>query len=130
MVYGGPQVLNINLDETRGIVVLEPAGRLSEADFHAAAGIIDPYLRNPGALAGIVIHVEDFPGWDSFSALVAHLKFVREHHRDVSRVAFATDSPVGSAAEKVARHFVNAEIKHFGFVELEAAKDWIYESTL
>ena len=121
-------MLNINLDETRGIVVLEPVGRLSEADFQAAAGIIDPYIRKHGALSGIVIHVEDFPGWDSFSALVAHLKFVREHHRDVSRVAFATDSPVGSAAEKVARHFVSAEIKHFGVLELEASKDWILGS--
>ena len=121
-------MLNITLDETKGIVVLEPVGRLSEADFQAAAGIIDPYIKNHGALAGIVIHVEDFPGWDSFSALVTHLRFVKDHHKHVSRFAFATDSPVGTAAEKVASHFVSAEIKHFGFLELEASKEWILGS--
>ncbi len=81
-------MLNITLDETRGIVVLEPVSRLSKTDFQAAAGIIDPYIRHHGALAGIVIHVEDFPGWDSFSALITHLKFVKDHHRDVSRSAY------------------------------------------
>ena len=118
-------MLNIELDESLGIAVLEPGGKLSRADFEAAARIIDPFIEKSGDLRGIVIHVEHFPGWDSFSALLTHLNFVKEHHRKIARVAFATESPVGSIAEKFATHFVNAEIKHFEFQELEAAKMWI-----
>ena len=120
-------MLKVDLDEVEGIAILEPDGELSESDFYAAAKIIDPYLENFGELKGIIIHVKSFPGWDSFSSLIAHLKFVREHHRKVSRIAFATDSPIGSFAESIARHFVNAEIKNFDFSELETSRKWILD---
>jgi hypothetical protein len=53
------------------------------------------------------------------------MKFVKEHHKKVSRIAFVTNSPIGSIAEKIANHFVNAEIKNFPFGDLEASKKWI-----
>ncbi|MEC8555324.1 MAG: STAS/SEC14 domain-containing protein [Planctomycetota bacterium] len=71
--------------------------------------------------------MESFPGWDSFLALVAHLKFVREHHKKVSRIASATDSPIGTLAEHVASHFVNAEIKNLKFSELESSRKWVLD---
>jgi len=118
-------MLKIELDENEGIAILEPDGELSENDFKAAARIIDPYIENHGELKGMAIHVKRFPGWDSFSSLVTHLKFIGEHHKKISRIAFVTDSPVGSIAEKIASHFVKAEIKEFNFEELKAAKSWI-----
>ena len=123
-------MLKIELDEVEGIVILEPDGELSESDFVSAANIIDPYLENADALKGIIIHVRSFPGWESFSSLIAHLKFVREHHKKVSRIAFTTDSPIGSFAENIANHFVNAEIKNFEFDELEASRKWILGSDI
>jgi len=123
-------MLKVNLDEDVGIVILEPDGELSESDFEGAAKIIDPYLENLGDLKGIIIHVKSFLGWDSFSSLIAHFKFVREHHRKVSRVAFSTDSPIGKFAEKIASHFVNAEIKNFAFSELKASRKWILDGSL
>ena len=121
-------MLKVDLDAEEGIAILEPDGDLSESDFNSAAKIIDPYLENFGELKGIIIHVETFPRWDSFSALVAHLKFVREHHKKVSRIAFATDSPIGDFAENIANHFVNAEVKNFDFSELEASRKWILDN--
>ena len=118
-------MLTVKLDGTEGIAILEPDGKLSERDFLSAAKIIDPYIDESGKLNGIIIHVKSFPGWESFSALITHLTFVKEHHRKVSRVAFATDSPVGGIAEHIANHFVNAEIKNFSFSELEESKRWI-----
>ncbi len=118
-------MLKIDLDETSGIVVLEPEGRLSRTDFEAAAKVVDPFIEQHGGLKGIIIHVEHFPGWDDFSALVTHLKFVRDHHRKVSRVAISTDSPIGNLAEKIANHFVDATIRHFDFKDFEASKDWL-----
>lgn len=123
-------MLSVNLDEIKGIAVLEPDGKLSKNDFESAAQIIDPYIEKSGKLNGIVIHVKSFPGWDSFSALIKHLKFVKAHHKKVSRVAFATDSPIGGFAEHIASHFVSAEIKHFSFCELENSKKWILDDTL
>lgn len=118
-------MLEIELDENEGIAILEPNGELSESDFKAAARIIDPYIENCGELKGMAIHVKEFPGWDSFSSLVTHMKFIGEHHKNISRIAFVTDSAVGSIAEKIASHFVKAEIKEFDFEDLKAAKSWI-----
>jgi hypothetical protein len=111
-------------DESAQLVVLEPDGALSEADFKAAAATIDPLIEQ-GRLKGLVIHTETFPGWDSFGALVSHLRFVRDHHERVRRVAVVTDSRLGDLAEKLAGHFVSAQIRHFPFAEIESARHWI-----
>lgn len=118
-------MLKVNLIEAEGIAILEPDGELSESDFKNAAKIIDPYIEKVGTLIGLIIHVRSFPGWDSFSSFITHMKFVKEHHKKVSRIAFVTNSPIGSIAEKIANHFVNAEIKNFPFGDLEASKKWI-----
>ena len=93
-------MLKIELDEDAGIATLEPDGELSESDFSAASRLIDPFLEKNNELKGIIIHVKFFPGWDSFSSLVAHLKFVKDHHKKIARIAFTTDSPIGNFAEK------------------------------
>jgi len=66
-------MLNVKLNEPRGIAILEPDGKLSEEDFKSVAGIIDPYLEKSGELNGIIIRAKTFPGWNSFSALITHL---------------------------------------------------------
>lgn len=121
-------MLTVKLDEREGIAILEPHGKLSAMDFQNVAKVIDPYIEQSGKLNGVIIHVKSFPGWESFSALVRHLKFVRDHHRDISHVAFATDSPIGALAEHVGNHFVSAEVQHFLFNELELSKKWIMGS--
>ncbi len=118
-------MLSVEIDESNGIAILEPSGPLSKVDFELAAKIIDPYIEKSGSLTGLIIHVEHFPGWDSFAALSSHLKFVKEHHKKISRVAFSTDSAVSAFAETIGSHFVNAEIKVFSYQELEPAKEWI-----
>ena len=118
-------MLSVEINEANGIAILEPSGSLSKNDFELAAKIIDPYIEKFGSLNGLIIHVEYFPGWDSFAALSSHLKFVKEHHKKISRVAFSTDSVVGNIAEIIGNHFVNAEIKVFSFKELKPAKEWI-----
>jgi hypothetical protein len=118
-------VLNVKLNETKGIAILEPDDKLSEEDFKSAASIIDPYIEKSGILNGIIIHVKSFPSWDSFSALITHLKFIKEHHKKVSRIAFVSDSPIGTLTEHVTGHFVSAAVKSFSFNELEESIKWI-----
>jgi SpoIIAA-like len=104
--------------------VLEPQGALSKDDFERAAKAIDPHIEKAGRLNGIVVRIKEFPGWDSFGALAAHLKFVKGHHRKIARVALCTDSALGAVAPKIGRHFVQAEIRAFKSSELEPAKAW------
>ena len=120
-------MLSVTIDEENGIVVLEPEGPLSKNDFESATRIIDPYIEGANQLIGLIIHTKSFPGWDSFAALISHLRFVKEHHKNLLRVAISTDSTLGRFAESIAGHFVKAEIKHFSYEEIEHAKSWIVE---
>lgn len=118
-------MLSVEIDEVNGLAILEPDGSLTKGDFESAAKVIDPYIENTDQFNGIIIHTESFPGWNSFAALASHLRFVKEHHKKISRVAISTNSVIGNFSEAVASHFVNAEIKLFSYQELEQAKDWI-----
>lgn len=118
-------MLNVKLDREEGIVVLEPEGALTEEDFAYAVGVIDPHIEQIGPLKGIIVHVGSFPGWASFASLLNHLKFVREHHRKVRRVALVTDSAIVNAAETIGSHLVEAEVRKFPFDQLERARRWI-----
>ena len=118
-------MLNVNFDEVNNIAILEPDAELSKSDFTSAARIIDQYLGKSGELNGVIIHVKTFPGWDSFAALVSHLKFIKEHHKRVSHLAFVTDSPISIFAEHIGSHFINAEVKQFSFSEFDKSVKWV-----
>ena len=111
-------MLTVSIDEIDGIVILEPDGELSKTDFISASKKVGPYIEKSGKLNGIIIHVKSFPGWDSFSALLTHLSFVKDHHKKVAYVAVVTDSPLGRLAENVANHFISAQIKSYPFSEI------------
>jgi hypothetical protein len=117
-------MLSVQVDATNGVAILEPHGALSKEDFEMAAKAIDPHLENAGNLHGIVVRIAKFPGWDSFGALASHLRFVREHHRKIARVALCTDSALGAVAPALGRHFVQAEIRAFKSAEFDLARSW------
>ena len=121
-------MLEINLDKENKIVTLEPHGALTQDDFQSVAKIIDPFIEESGNLNGVIIYTKSFPGWESFTALTDHLKFVREHHKEISYVAFVTDSIIGDFGQKIANHFVKATVKNFSYNDLNSAKAWILES--
>jgi len=118
-------MLNITTNEKDFTVILEPKDALTKEDFIKAKKIIDPFIQKHGKLHGIIIYTKDFPGWDSFTALISHLKFIKNHHKKVCCIAFVTDSLVGELAEHIASHFVSAKVKNFPFNSLEEAKNWI-----
>lgn len=121
-------MLSVSLDTENNIAIFEPDGPLSESDFQSAAKKVDSLIEESGRLNGIVIHAKSFPGWDSIAALTSHLRFVKDHHRKLARVALATDSIVAHLAEVFATHFVMAEIKIFSYQEVEDAIQWVIDA--
>ncbi|WP_111497217.1 MULTISPECIES: STAS/SEC14 domain-containing protein [Marinobacter] len=118
-------MLKVKLEREAGIAVLEPEGALTPEDFQYAAQVIDPYIEENGPLPGLLVHVRSFPGWASLASMLSHLRFVRDHHRQVRRVALVTDSGVLNAAETLGSHFLAAEIRTFGYDEMEQARAWL-----
>jgi len=102
-------MLEQRLDPARSILYLRPTGPLQKEDFARLAGIVDPHIEANGALAGIVLDVEAFPGWENLGAMDRH-----RHRRQI-----------GMLGEKLAAHFVAATIKHFPAGQVQAAQKWI-----
>ena len=122
-------MLSVTIDKVNHIAILEPDGPLSESDFRSAAEKVDLLIEKSGQLKGIVIRAKSFPGWDSIAALTSHLRFIKDHHKKVSRVALVTESIAAHFAEIFATHFVLAEIKIFSYRDIEKATQWILEET-
>jgi len=118
-------MIESSLDTAQSILYVRPKSALEQADFAKLSEKVDPYIEASGRLRGLIIEAPAFPGWESFGALVAHVRFVRDHHRRIEKIALVTDSAIGNVAEHLASHFVSAQIKHFSAAEMDAAKQWI-----
>ena len=112
------------LTET-GILIIRPKGPLAAGDFAALSGDADAYIDAHGALSGLMICAEEFPGWKNLDGAISHFKFVRDHHSKISKVAFVSDSEVLTLLPKLASHFISAEVKHFNGDEEAEALAWI-----
>lgn len=112
-----------------GVIVVEVKQALRAQDFDALALTADTWIEAHGDLNGVVIHAREFPGWENLGSFLRHVRFVRDHHRKVKRIALAADSKLASLAPRIGEHFVQAEVKGFGYDELEAAVAWAAATT-
>jgi hypothetical protein len=118
-------MLDYSIMKPEGILVLKPQAPLSKEDFGGLSAVVNAYLSDHEKLHGVLIHAREFPGWENFGGFIAHMHFVREHHRQVERVAIVTDSPVAGIAGSLAKHFTSAEIRHFAFFDEVKALKWL-----
>lgn len=108
-----------------GVLIVQPSGPLTKDDFESLAGKANLWIEEHGSLKGILIDAPEFPGWKDFAGLQSHIRFVRDHHKHIERLAVASDSSFLSALPVVARHFVKAEIRRFEAGDTEAALNWL-----
>ncbi|MGB5966519.1 MAG: STAS/SEC14 domain-containing protein [Sulfurimonadaceae bacterium] len=118
-------MVNVEFDEKNGIVTLIPSGALREDDFANVAEMVDPYIAEHGELGGLIIYTKEFPGWEDFSALITHIRFVKDHHRHIAKVALVSDMAIADFTKIIVNHFVNAEVASFDYKALEDAKSWM-----
>ena len=118
-------MIKFELLKDAGVLLVKPKSALSADDFREISRVIDPYIREKGKLTGLLIEAPSFPGWDSFGALIDHMKFVHDHHRNIDRVAAVTDNAFLKIAPKIAEHFAHPEIKVFGSEEKDKALAWL-----
>jgi hypothetical protein len=119
----GPGVTHRVLPES-GVIVVELTEPLRAQDFDALAATADSWLATHDEVPGVVLHARAFPGWENIGGLLRHVRFVRDHHRALRRVALAADTRLADLLPRLIEHFVKAEIRHFGYDELDDAIVW------
>lgn len=118
-------MISHELRREEGILIFTPQGPLKSQDFETLADIVDDYISAEGALTGVMIYVESFPGWEDFGALISHFKFVKNNHGDIEKIAAVTDTQILSVMPKIIDHFVSADVRHFDYEDQEAALEWL-----
>lgn len=118
-------MLEHELRANQGVLIVRPKGPLSQEDFAALAAEADAYIETHGALKGLMIAAEKFPGWENLDGFISHFKFVRGHHQKIGKIAFVSDSEMLALLPKLASHFVSAEVRHFKADEEQAALAWL-----
>ena len=113
------------LDTENAVLYVHPLAALQKEDFARLAQAVDPFIALHGAVNGLLVETPPFPGWESFAAMIGHLRFVHDHHRQIRRVALVTDSVIGAFGEHIASHFVAAEVRHFPAAERDVALAWL-----
>ncbi|MEO8551509.1 MAG: STAS/SEC14 domain-containing protein [Kofleriaceae bacterium] len=114
----------VRLVDEKAVLVFDVTEALRVADFDALTATADSWIETHGELRGLVVHVRAFPGWESLTAMVRHVRFVRDHHRKIGRIALATDIKLAAIAHGLAETFIAAEVRAFGYDELEQAIAW------
>jgi hypothetical protein len=118
-------MIDYELLRDEGILIIRPRDRLDAADFAKVAQEIDPYIEANGKLHGLLIEAPAFPGWKDFAALLAHFRFIRDHHRKIQKVAVVSDSSFLAVGPKIASHFVQADLRHFSHSQADEARAWL-----
>ena len=118
-------MIEFELLRDAGVLSVTPKGALTADDFRAVSRTVDPYISENGKLTGLIIEAPSFPGWENFAALIGHIRFVRDHHRKIERVAVLTDSTILTIAPKIAEHFAHPEFKVFRSGERPDALAWL-----
>ena len=117
-------MIEAKLDADVGVLHVRPVAALAQTDFRELAALADPFIEERGSLPGLLLEIGRFPGWEDIAAFVEHFRFVRDHHKHLARVAVVTAQALGELAEKVASHFVAAQVRHYASGQLAQACAW------
>jgi len=109
------------------VLVVRPDSELSEEDFALMAEIVDPAIARRGRLEGLLVDARGFEGWDDAKALLAHMRFVKNHVEKVARIAVIGDQWWLNAAEAVIDPAFGTPVRVFLSKQADEARAWLLD---
>jgi hypothetical protein len=122
-------VLEHRLIADKGVLVLEPSYRLRAEDFDAVTATVDPWIERQGKLSGVIVHARDFPGWKNLGGALSHVRFIRDHQRNIDRLAVVADGKIAALGPRLLKRFVKPELKQFPYDKMDDAIAWASRET-
>jgi hypothetical protein len=75
-----------------------------------------------------MIRASSIPGWRDFGALIAHLKFVRQHIGKIEKVALVVPGAFANIMPAIVNHFIHAEVQRFDPAREDFAMAWLRQA--
>ena len=67
-------MLQHRLYEQRSILYLHPTAALRKEDFVQLAKTVDSHIEKAGSLAGLILDIKAFPGWEAIKSTRGHYR--------------------------------------------------------
>ncbi|MFZ0932242.1 MAG: STAS/SEC14 domain-containing protein [Syntrophobacteraceae bacterium] len=95
----------------------------TDEDIHDISGIISETIGSTGKLR-LLIEIEGFRHMEP-EALLEKLRFVRDHAREIERMAVLSNRVWIKSWVKIGGLLTHTEVEHFDRSEMEAAWQWV-----
>jgi len=109
------------------LVAFRLSGKLSHADYQTFLPRLESLIQERGRLS-VLLELADFHGWD-LEAAWEDFRFGMAHPNDFARIAMVGHGQLQHWMARMAKPFVNGEVKFFEHEDLGAARDWLREPT-
>lgn len=109
------------------VLMVRPDDELTDEDFANIAAIVDPVIERRGRLEGLLVDARGFEGWDDAKALLAHMRFVKNHVDKVARIAVIGDQWWLNAAEAVIDPAFGTPVRVFLAKQEGEARAWLLD---
>jgi hypothetical protein len=106
--------------QSDGIIMLKTNSEVTAEDVEDVRASVDRYLEGHDRIHGVL--VED---WEGLAEVVGQLRFVRDYHERIERVALLTDTYLPPGADALATHFIGATVQHFPYSRSGDALKWL-----
>ena len=118
-------MIDVEVLRDRSIMIIRPGGRLDKSDFEHIEREFDQLPRLEGKINGLLIDARAFPGWSNRAAFARHIRFIKDHHSRVRRIAAVSDAIILRIFAAIAKYLVSAELRYFSLYEKDRALDWL-----
>jgi hypothetical protein len=108
-----------------GVLRVQPHGTLAVGDFELLNQAVDAYTAAHGHLPGLMIKAPSFPMWSDLDAMLAHMRFIKDHIQHIDKVAIVADGAMADVMPGLANRFVRAQVQHFAFAHEDQALLWL-----
>jgi len=117
-------MIDIHTETDGSLVSVTPSGKITEVDIDALRTAINNAINENDLVPALLFRAKSFPGWESFAAMLSHLKLVHDRQNLVPRVAMVSDGVLLGIAPSITGLFLKAEVRHFSDDDLAHAMEW------
>lgn len=111
---------------SNNIVKIAVPVKIQDDDFQKISPVIEPLITQYGKIR-LLADATKFNGWENVAAFERHVKFVRNYHLKVERIAVIAGHLWQHWVISIVRMFVHPEIKIFDKGEEVDAERWVKE---
>ena len=98
--------------------------KLFADDFQQITPEVDSFISQHGKIR-LLVDVSSFNGWNNAAALLKHIQFIKDHHRNVERIAVVGVRSWQHWVIGVIRMIVHPEVRAYDRSQQSEALHWI-----